>query len=113
KLNYRSKVLGAFADDVTQARRNRFSELTFVCFSRVGIGKTSRLGQCFCERSALLRVLCRRLCIQRSQTHQRQEQNCSNTQAQILVSESVHSCSLTLKSTSPLDMKFLIIIFRG
>src|SRR5207244_12932713 len=109
----RAKIVCAFADAAPYARRNYFSELTLVCFSRFGIGKTSRFGQCLCEHAALLRVLCRRLCIQRSQTHQRHEQNCSNTQAQILVSEWVHSCSLTLKSTSPLDMKFLIIIFRG
>src|SRR6266508_2635498 len=108
KFNCRAKILCAFADDVPQARRNYFSELILVRFSRVGIGETSRFGQCLRERAALLRVLCRRLCIQRSQTHQRQEQNCSYTQAQILVSEWVHSCFLTFKSTSTLGMKLLL-----
>jgi hypothetical protein len=78
KLNCRAKILCAFADDVTEARRNYFSELILVRFSRVGIGETSRFGQCLCERAALLRAIGRKLFLFGGQTGRRQERNCRN-----------------------------------
>jgi hypothetical protein len=49
KLNCRSKVPGAFADNIAQAWCNHFCELTFVSFSFVGIGQASRFGESLVE----------------------------------------------------------------
>jgi hypothetical protein len=82
KLNCRAQIPCAFADDITQAGPNYFSELILVHFSRVGVGETSRFGQCLCERPAPLRVIRCDLFLLRAQTGERQERNCCNAKNQ-------------------------------
>src|SRR5947207_3767830 len=68
EVNLWPEILGAAADNVAQSRGDDFAKLSVISFSRVGVAKALRLGQCLGERNVSF-VLCRSL--QRKQQESR------------------------------------------
>ena len=46
EVNLWPEILGAAADNVAQSRGDDFAKLSVISFSRVGVAKALRLGQC-------------------------------------------------------------------